>query len=132
MDRLFKLIEQRAGHWLAIQVEDAKIALTDDWRRTLRLDRIETGLAADLERPLFDAAIALQLERLSRGVDDLLARADLDPARVDSLFFTGGSSGIPALRQALARRFPGARLVDGDRFGNIGNGLAIEAFKRYG
>ncbi|WP_434775050.1 Hsp70 family protein [Pseudomonas oryzihabitans] len=132
MDRLFKLIEQRAGHWLAIQVEDAKIALTDDWRRTLRLDRIETGLAADLERPLFDAAIALHLERLSRGVDDLLARAELDPARVDSLFFTGGSSGIPALRQALAKRFPGARLVDGDRFGNIGNGLAIEAFKRYG
>lgn len=29
IDRLFRLIEQRAGHWLAMQVEDSKIELTE-------------------------------------------------------------------------------------------------------
>jgi hypothetical chaperone protein len=28
IDRLFKLIEQRAGHWLAMEVEETKIQLT--------------------------------------------------------------------------------------------------------
>lgn len=48
------------------------------------------------------------------------------------MFFTGGSSSIPALRQSVAAMLPNARHVEGNNFGSIGNGLAIEAQKRYG
>ncbi|MFC6476803.1 hypothetical protein ACFQDN_09740 [Pseudomonas asuensis] len=41
MDRLFKLIEQRAGHWLAIQVENCKIELTHADQLSLDLSHIE-------------------------------------------------------------------------------------------
>ena len=55
IDRLFRLIEQRAGHWLALQVEDSKIALTQQQQRPIDLARIEHGLVAELDRPLFRA-----------------------------------------------------------------------------
>ena len=48
------------------------------------------------------------------------------------MFFTGGSSAIPALRDSVAELLPRARHVEGNRFGSIGSGLAIEARKRYG
>ena len=52
--------------------------------------------------------------------------------QVDTVFFTGGSSGIPALRQSVAAMLPNANHVEGNIFGSIGSGLAIEAKKRYG
>lgn len=132
IDRLFKLIEQRAGHWLAMQVEASKIELSDTERRDIDLARIEAGLVAELSRELFEGAIGPLLERVRGSITELLNSADVDPARVDTVFFTGGSSGVPALRQSVAAMLPNARHVDGDRFGGIGNGLAIEAMKRYG
>ncbi len=132
IDRLFKLIEQRAGHWLAMQVEASKIELSDTERRDIDLARVEAGLVAELSRELFEGAIAPLLERVRGSITELLNSADVDPARVDTVFFTGGSSGVPALRQSVAAMLPNARHIDGDRFGGIGNGLAIEAMKRYG
>ncbi|MEP9318540.1 Hsp70 family protein [Pseudomonas sp. LABIM340] len=132
IDRLFKLIEQRAGHWLAMQVEASKIELSDAERRDIDLTRVEAGLIAELSRELFEGAIGPLLERVRGSITELLNSADVDPARVDTVFFTGGSSGVPALRQSVAAMLPNAHHVDGDRFGGIGNGLAIEAMKRYG
>ncbi|WP_207882397.1 Hsp70 family protein [Pseudomonas sp. 30_B] len=132
IDRLFKLIEQRAGHWLAMQVEASKIELSDSQQRDIDLARIEPGLVAELSRELFEGAIGPLLERVRGSISELLNSADVDPARVDTVFFTGGSSGVPALRQSVAAMLPNARHVDGDRFGGIGSGLAIEAMKRYG
>ncbi|PJI46401.1 MAG: heat-shock protein [Pseudomonas sp.] len=132
IDRLFKLIEQRAGHWLAMQVEASKIELSDSERRDIDLTRVQPGLVAELSRELFEGAIGPLLERVRGSISELLNSADVDPSRVDSVFFTGGSSGVPALRQSVAAMLPNARHVDGDRFGGIGSGLAIEAMKRYG
>ncbi|MBA1272379.1 Hsp70 family protein [Stutzerimonas azotifigens] len=132
IDRLFRLIEQRAGHWLAMQVEQGKIALTDAQEHLIDLARIEAGLAAELTRDRFEAAIDPLLERIRRTVDELLVAAGLGSDEVDTVFFTGGSSAIPALRQSIAQVLPNARHVEGDRFGSIGSGLAIEARKRYG
>ncbi|TBU97888.1 Hsp70 family protein [Stutzerimonas kirkiae] len=132
IDRLLRLVEQRAGHWLAMQVEDSKIALTDQPQRDIDLGRIEPGLLARLQRTTLEQAIAPLLERIGTCIDQLLNDAGLRPGDVDSVFFTGGSSVIPALRQCVASRLTQARHVEGNRFGSIGNGLAIEARKRYG
>lgn len=132
IDRLFKLIEQRAGHWLAMQVEDSKIALTDSGARPIELQRIEAGLVAELTRELFEAAIEPLLQRIRASVGQLLGDAGVRVEQVDTVFFTGGSSGIPALRQSVAALLPNARHVEGNNFGSIGSGLAIEAHKRYG
>lgn len=132
IDRLFKLIEQRAGHWLAMEVEETKIELTHADNRRVDLGRIESGLDVNLTRALFEASIENLLERVRGSVDELLGKAGVSVEQVDTVFFTGGSSGIPALRQSVAAMLPNARHVEGNIFGSIGSGLAIEARKRYG
>ncbi|WP_296234718.1 Hsp70 family protein [uncultured Pseudomonas sp.] len=132
IDRLFGLIEQRAGHWLAMQVEESKIALSEQDARPIDLSRVEPGLVAELTRPLFENAIDPLLERIRASLTQLLADAGVAADQVDTLFFTGGSSGVPALRQSVAAMLPNARSIEGNTFGSIGSGLAIEAKKRYG
>ena len=132
IDRLFSLIEQRAGHWLAMQVEQGKIELTDHERFQIDFARIEPGLEATLTRSVFETAIDPLLERIRANVSQLLMSAGLKHEDIDTVFFTGGSSAIPALRQSVAALLPRARHVEGNRFGSIGSGLAIEARKRYG
>ena len=132
IDRLFKLIEQRAGHWLGMQVEDSKIALSDSERLHLSLERIEADLGVELTRAGFNLAIDNLLQRVRGSVSQLLNDAGVREEQVDTVFFTGGSSGIPALRQQIAALLPNAHHVEGNVFGSIGSGLAIEAKKRYG
>ncbi|MPQ70640.1 MULTISPECIES: Hsp70 family protein [unclassified Pseudomonas] len=132
IDRLFKLIEQRAGHWLAMEIEETKIELTHAPLRHVPLDRIEPGLSVELSRALFESAIDNLLERIRTSVTQLLGDAGVGVAQVDTVFFTGGSSAIPALRQSVSAMLPNARHVEGNIFGSIGSGLAIEAKKRYG
>jgi len=132
IDRLYRLIEQRAGHWLAMQVEQGKIELTEAERFAIDFQRIEPGLHAELTRQGFESAIAALLERIGASIGQLLADAGVRHDEVDTVFFTGGSSAIPALRASVAGLLPRARHVEGNRFGSIGSGLAIEARKRYG
>lgn len=72
IDRLFRLIEERAGHWLAMQVEDSKIRLTETERLHLSLERIEAGLGVELTRGLFENAVDGLLERVRNSVAQLL------------------------------------------------------------
>ena len=132
IDRLFKLIEQRAGHWLAMQIEQSKISLSDSERLQLSLKRIEAELSVELTRSAFNESIDGLLQRVRGSVSQLLLQAGISEAHVDTVFFTGGSSGVPMLRQQIAALLPNARHVEGNVFGSIGSGLAIEARKRYG
>ncbi|UDM52567.1 Hsp70 family protein [Cupriavidus sp. MP-37] len=132
LDRLVRLIRERAGHWLAIQVEAAKIALSDTGSTEVDLHRLEAGLSLTITRDEFDASIDKLVAKTEQTVHKLLADAGVAGAAVDTIFFTGGSSSVPLLRQRLAALLPEARCVEGDRFGSIGSGLALDAVRKFG
>ncbi len=132
MTRLLRLIEERAGHWLAFCTEQAKIAICTEQAHTLDLSRIAPGLQLALNRQNFDAAVQGPVAEVAATVARLLQDAQIQVDQIDTVFATGGSSGIPLLRQQLATILPDAEMVEGDLFGSIGAGLAIEAWRRYG
>jgi hypothetical chaperone protein len=132
LDRLFSLIRQRAGHRLAIDVEDAKIALCQQASSQIDLSHLEPGLSATLQRAAYEQAMLPLIEKIVATVAGVLQQAGLSADQVDTLYFTGGASGMPWLRQQIAALLPGAKQVEGNRFGSIGCGLALEAAKRYG
>ncbi|MFS8977388.1 Hsp70 family protein [Cupriavidus necator] len=132
LDRLVRLIRERAGHWLAIQVEAAKIALSDAGSTEVDLHRLEQGLNLTITREEFDESIDKLVVKTEKTVQQLLTDAGVDGAAVDTIFFTGGSSSVPLLRQRLAALLPEARCVEGDRFGSIGSGLALDAVRKFG
>ena len=132
LDRLARLIGQREGHWMALQVEQAKIDLSTEPSTRLHLDRLEPGLFHDISFEAFTLATRSLVERVAATVSELLDQAGLAREQVDTVYFTGGASGVPQLRARIAAELPQARSVEGDLFGSIGAGLAVEAARRYG
>jgi hypothetical chaperone protein len=132
MDRLLKLIRDRAGHWLAVQVEKAKIALSTGDSTTLHLDRLAPDLRHTLTRIEFEQASAQLVEKIGNTLSTLLATANVRCEAVDTVFFTGGASGVPMLRERITALLPQAKRIEGDLFGSIGAGLAVEAQRRFG
>ena len=130
--RLLDLIKQRAGHWLAIKVEEGKIGLSDATSFALPLERLASAPTVQLTRAGLDQAINQLVGRVEATVSGLLADAGVTAADIDTVFFTGGSSGVPLLRQRISALLPGARSVEGDLFGSIGAGLALDAVRKFG
>ena len=132
LERLQHLIEERAGHWLALQVEEAKIGLSSADAVQLSLERLVPPAVLDIPRPQFDAAVGHLVANVGATVRRLLADAGVQPGQVDTVFFTGGSSGVRLLRERIAALVPDARRVEGDLFGSIGAGLARDALRKFG
>lgn len=111
--RLLELVRRRLGHRLALAIEDGKIGLSAEDRVAIPLDFLEAGLAAPATRRDFDGATATMTERLRETAHDCVAASGLKPDDIDTVFLTGGSSRVPAVRDAVARAVPSARLGSG-------------------
>jgi hypothetical chaperone protein len=79
----------------------------------------------------FDSAVEQLVSSVGVTVTQLLADAGVQPGQVDTIFFTGGSSGVRLLRERIAALVPAARRVEGDLFGSIGAGLARDALRKF-
>jgi hypothetical chaperone protein len=121
--RLLTLVRHRLGHRLAFAVEEAKMALSDADCAAIRLGFLEDGLAAETTRAAFEGAIRQQTDRLYRTARACVAAAGLGGDAVDTIFLTGGSSRVPAVRAAIARAAPTARIATGSDLLSVALGL---------
>src|SRR5471030_93862 len=121
--RLLAVVRRRLGHRLAFAVEDAKIALSAGQRVAVPLTFLEAGLAVTARRVDFDRAIEARIDRLYKAASDCIAAAGLGPAAIDTIFLTGGSSRVPAVRAAIGRAAPSARLAGSSDLLSVALGL---------
>jgi hypothetical chaperone protein len=131
LECLQHLIEERSGHWLALKVEEAKIGLSTADQVQLSLERFAPPRLLEIRRDGFDTAVGHLVASVGATVTQLLADAGVQPGQVDTIFFTGGSSGVRLLRERIAALVPEARRVEGDLFGSIGAGLARDALRKF-
>jgi hypothetical chaperone protein len=125
--RLMVTVTERLGHELASRAEAAKIAVAEGGDVRIDLGHLEHRLAVTLTEPQAVGAIEDDLARIVDAARVTVAQAGLQPAQVDALYFTGGSTGLRLLAQQIASAFPQARAVRGDRFASVATGLALYA-----
>jgi hypothetical chaperone protein len=136
-ESLLNLIEQRDGHWLALKSEEVKINLTSQETTSILLERLRANRIGNLAQTIaisncdFQSDIKHLLEQICATVAAVLIDANISSGQIDTVFFTGGASGVRGLRQYLSQMLPNARQVDGDIFGSIGSGLAWDAHRRF-
>ncbi len=129
--RLLKVVKQRLGHRIALAVEQGKVALSAADATDIALGFVESGLHAPAKRSRFEGVIHDNTERLHRAAAACIASAGLKPAQVQTIFFTGGSSLIPAVRMAISQAAPDAHAATGADFLSVASGLTLEAARRF-
>jgi hypothetical chaperone protein len=98
----------------------------------ISLEFLEAGLAAEASRPRFETAIREKTRRLETIAATCVADAGLRPQDIHTVFLTGGSSRVPAVRSAIATAAPAARMTSGSDFLSVALGLTREAARRFG
>lgn len=135
IDRLLEVLKNKAGHRLAGEVERAKIELSDVNETQLDLtflrDSMDTPLQSTATRSSMNEAIADDVDRVFRTVDETLVQSGLTKSDIQTIFTTGGSTALPTIRNMIQSRFSDAKWVSGDLYNSVGKGLALEARRRY-
>ena len=132
VERMIDIVRHRQGHALASKIERAKIELTARAATKMEVELTDERLDIALTQAGLDAAIAGAVDRVALTIAGTLSDAQLAPSQITTLFLTGGSTAVPLLKQTVLAMFPAAAIVEGDMFGSVGLGLALDARRKYG
>jgi hypothetical chaperone protein len=132
VDRLITIVEHRWGHSLAGRVERARIEMTDAETARVEVDLTDAQFGVDMTRARFEATISQAVERVTDTVAQTLRDAGLGAEDIATVFLTGGSTATPLARRSILDLVPQARVVEGDMFGSVGLGLALDAKRKFG
>ncbi|WP_427915302.1 Hsp70 family protein [Ramlibacter sp. MMS24-I3-19] len=126
--RLMAVLQQRLGHRLASEVEEAKIRCSVEAAAArIDLDAVENGLRASVEPAAMTEQLGDLLARVVDCAEACVGRAGLAATQLDAIYLTGGSSALATLQARLGDRFKDVPLVQGDLFGGVAAGLAYAA-----
>ncbi len=129
--RLMTVIAKRLGHQLAASAEAAKIDVATSGSTRISLDAIEVDLTSEFNDAKQSAALSDRMGKIVDTAVETARRANVKPADVSALYFTGGSTGLKSLTAKIAALFPNAKPVAGDRFSSVATGLGIVAKRRF-
>ncbi len=132
LDRLLEVLERRRGHALLTAVEEVKIQLSSANVVAMDLQKLAGIEPLDITREQFEHAIADQIRKIHTTIISMLSQSNVAADAIGSVFLTGGSSRIPLLLATLRQVFANARIVEGDAFGSVATGLALEAHNCFG
>jgi len=127
LNRLLTLIEDRGGHKLMFQIEDAKIALSSQTSTTLNLGWIEPQLTLPLTAHGMAQATASWMSTLTASIEETLRLANTTPAHLSTVFVTGGPSAMPLVQATIRQALPTANIILGDQLTSVGTGLTHAA-----
>jgi len=115
--------EARAAQGLPLKAGDVILVCSDG----LIKSRHDRSVAHYVEASEFAPLVR---GRSAKGaVDELMTRTEIEPARVEHVFLTGGSSFVPAVRRIFEERFGAGKLRFGGEFTSVASGLALRALE---
>jgi hypothetical chaperone protein len=126
--RLF--LQRELGFDLYRAVNQCKTALSGADHAVLEFSSPPIDLRHEVRRADFERWIARDLTAIDAACSDALVAARLRPDDISVVFMTGGTSFVPAIRDRFAARFGQEKLVFGDEFVSVANGLALLARDR--
>lgn len=136
--RLMTVVTEHLGHEMLARAERAKIDVAGGSglsaaaaTATIDLQWVERGLHCTLTPSAADDALRDDIRRITAAATDTVRQAGLLPSQIDALFFTGGSTGLQRLTDALGAAFTDAQRIHGDRLASVVTGLGLDAHRRF-
>ena len=123
--KFLQIIRNDRGFNIYRAVSDAKVRLSSAPTASLVLRLGELDIEQEISREDFERWIADDIARIEQTVDQLLRGESVSVDEIDSVFLTGGSSSIPAVRSVFETRFGADRLAGGENLQSVAFGLAL-------
>ncbi|WP_158795479.1 Hsp70 family protein [Pedobacter sp. L105] len=131
-DRKFKnlltLIDNNLGYSLFQAIEKTKIELSDQPVSRFAYSNMEIEIDDQISIDQYDAVIQKDIKKISVYLDEFMLKHEIKAEDIDSLFLTGGTSMVPAIKALFSERFPHIPVNSGDNFQSVAKGLAYSGY----
>lgn len=122
---LITLVRENLGYAVFQSIEKAKIELSEK-------DKVSFGYqqsGIEFDEPISIEAfsndiIGEDIDKIHSYLLDFLDQSGTQPAEIDTLFMTGGTSMVLPIRKLMIDLFGEAAIKSGDNFNSVSNGLA--------
>jgi hypothetical chaperone protein len=129
---LIHVVEDDLGYHLYRAVEQTKIELSERELSALMFRDAALAIEQDVMRSQFEGWIGDEIAAIAACMDRLLDQTGVAPSDVGSVFMTGGSSFVPAVRRLFEERFGAERIHGGGELTSVAKGLALHALDLHG
>jgi hypothetical chaperone protein len=127
MRALEALVTQNLGYQLFRTIERTKRELSTSIIAKLDFEHGPIRIHEIITRDRFEQMIAREIAEVEAGIHAVMAESGLQPADIDVVLRTGGSSAVPAFVNMLARIFGADKLRELDALVSVVGGMAVIA-----
>ncbi len=131
-DKTFKnlitLTDNNLGYSVFQAIEQTKIELSTQDSSQFSYSEMEIEINEEISIKSYENVIDKDLTKISRYLDSFLAEHKINQEEINSLFLTGGTSMVPAVKNLFKTRFPDIPLHTGDDFMSVAQGLAYSGY----
>lgn len=131
VERLVTLLEERGGHKLMLDIEGAKITLSEAAETLLNLGWIERDFTLPLTAQALATATHSWMTTLTDSIHHTLHQANTPAEQLTTVFITGGPSAMPLVQATIRQALPHSRIILGDQLTSVGTGLVLAAQRAF-
>lgn len=125
---LLTLIDHNLGYSVFQSIEKTKIGLSDQSVVKFCWSEMDISIDEEITIAQYDAIIEKDVKKIDAYLDEFLLKNNIEPADIDSLFLTGGTSLVAAIQKLFKTRFPHIPVNSGDNFNSVAKGLAYSGY----
>jgi hypothetical chaperone protein len=125
---LITLVDNNLGYSVFQAIEKAKITLSSTDLADFIYNNMEIEINEKVSLSEYNSIIKKDLDKISVYLDKFIEENGIQVAQLDSLFLTGGTSMVAAIRQLFREKFPDINQNSGDNFRSVAQGLALSGY----
>jgi len=125
---LITLVENNLGYSLFRSIEKTKIELSDQRVSTFAYSNMGIEIDENISLEQYNAIIGKDIHKIGVYLDQFMETYQINPADIDCLFLTGGTSMVSAVQNLFRSKFPHIPLNSGDNFKSVAKGLAYSGY----
>jgi hypothetical chaperone protein len=129
LESLIHVIVDDLGYQLYRAVERTMFGLSSHASSPFVFKDEPVSIEETVQQPDFSTWIWPDVKAIGSCVDRLLVDCGVIPGEIESVFLTGGSSFVPAVKNLFAQRFGVERLRGGEELTTVARGLALRALE---
>jgi len=125
---LLTLIDNNLGYSVFQSIEKTKIELSKLKVSQFSYSNMEIEIDEEISIDQYEGIIEKDIKKISTYLDEFMLKNDIKPGDIDSLFLTGGTSLVGAVKNLFNTRFPDVPVNSGDNFTSVARGLALSGY----
>jgi hypothetical chaperone protein len=123
IENLENIIGDNFGFFLFQAIEKAKCELSEREQSLICFMERDLCINEELAKDEFETLNRENFQQIAACIDQVVARSGLQPAQIDTVFLTGGTSRIPYIQNMFSERFGREKLEQRDAFTSVVHGL---------